>query len=509
MKRGVNRVPAAVIYARVSSKEQEEEGFSIPAQLRLLREYAQKHGLLVEREFTEAETAKVAGRKSFDLMLRYLKEKPGTAILVEKTDRLYRNFADFVKVDELGAILHFVKESQVIRPDSHSSEKLMHSIKVCMAKNYVDNLSEEIRKGMKEKALQGIYPSHAPLGYKNQFVQGKKSIVPDPQRAPIITRLFEEFAAGAISMRGLTSAAEKAGLTTKRGNKLCKSQLHRLIRNEVYIGRVPWNGVVFEGNHEPLVDSDIFFKVQEILSGRTSRRGYGTVPIALRGLVTCSRCGCLLAGEIKKGKYVYYHCCGRQTGCTTPYVREEILVDLFAQELESIAVPIDVIDQIERHLQDRQLNDEQSGMRRRATMRQDVARLQKCLASLYEDKVAGEVSFDTYRTLRLKFETDLAAAEEALRSETTEVTRLDSRRILELFSSAGDRFKQGDSEVKRSLIQILYSNSYFDGETLRLEAKSEYASMLKAAQITNEELALAGCPSGKIEDWWRQGDSNP
>ena len=90
----------AVTYARVSSKEQEEEGFSIPAQQKLLREYGQKHGFEVVEEFVDVETAKQAGRTAFGNMVHFLKESPSVkAILVEKTDRLYRNFRDYVTID--------------------------------------------------------------------------------------------------------------------------------------------------------------------------------------------------------------------------------------------------------------------------------------------------------------------------------------------------------------------------------------------------------------------------
>ena len=160
--------PTAVLYARVSSKEQEKDGFSIPAQQKLLRQYASENGISVVREFTDVETAKRSGRSGFGEMLWYLRRNPTCrTILVEKTDRLYRNIKDWVTVDDLGVEVHFVKEGVVLSPDSRSSEKFVHGIKVLMAKNYIDNLSEETRKGMLEKAAQGLWPSFAPLGYLN------------------------------------------------------------------------------------------------------------------------------------------------------------------------------------------------------------------------------------------------------------------------------------------------------------------------------------------------------
>ena len=94
--------PEAVLYARVSSKEQEKEGFSIPAQLRLLREYASVRGLNVIRESVDVETAKQAGRTGFGEMLKFIRKRRSCrTVLVEKTDRLYRNLKDWVSIDEL------------------------------------------------------------------------------------------------------------------------------------------------------------------------------------------------------------------------------------------------------------------------------------------------------------------------------------------------------------------------------------------------------------------------
>src|SRR3954471_17327636 len=129
-----------VLYVRVSSKDQEAEGFSIPAQVRLLLEYAANKGFVVEREFVDIETAKASGRTHFSEMLAYLKKHHASCrtILVEKTDRLYRNLKDWVTLDDLDVDIHFVKENVIIPRSSGSSEKLIHGFKVLMAKNVID-----------------------------------------------------------------------------------------------------------------------------------------------------------------------------------------------------------------------------------------------------------------------------------------------------------------------------------------------------------------------------------
>ena len=210
----------AVIYARVSSKEQEKEGFSIPAQLKLLKDYAATNGFKVAREYVDVETAKQTGRAAFGEMVAFLKANRSVrAMLVEKTDRLYRNLKDWVTIDELEVEIHLPKEGVVLSRDSRSSEKFMHGIKVLMAKNYIDNLSEETRKGMTEKAEQGLWPSNAPLGYKNVTrPDGKKTIVPDESVAPIIRNMFEWYARGDISIREATRKARAAGLVFRKSS---------------------------------------------------------------------------------------------------------------------------------------------------------------------------------------------------------------------------------------------------------------------------------------------------
>src|SRR6266567_3637508 len=198
------RVAQVVLYTRVSSKDQEKEGYSIPAQQRLLREYALHKGLLIAQEFVDVETAKQCGRSAFTAMLEYL-EKHGVCrtILVEKTDRLYRNLKDWTTLDDLGITIHFVKEGRIIGPDSQSADHLVHGINVLMARNYILNLGEETRKGMTEKARAGIYPSYAPVGYRNvDGTNGKRRIAPDLDAAPVITEIFGRFPGSSVERAG-------------------------------------------------------------------------------------------------------------------------------------------------------------------------------------------------------------------------------------------------------------------------------------------------------------------
>jgi len=209
----------AVLYARVSSRGQEKEGFSIPAQLSLMRDYAAKKGFVIVEEFVEAETAKKAGRKQFKAMLQFLHERADVRILlVEKTDRLFRNLPDYAKHGEVAGLqTHFVRTGRVLDENSSADREFEHGLQVLLAKRYVDNLREESAKGLDAKAALGMWPRRAPTGYRTERGPGgKNQIVPDPETGPLIRRLFEEYATGSLSLTDLAAWAYSAGLRSSR-----------------------------------------------------------------------------------------------------------------------------------------------------------------------------------------------------------------------------------------------------------------------------------------------------
>lgn len=341
-----------IIYARVSSKEQESEGYSIPAQLKLLQEYAFKNHYTIVQEFTDIETAKKAGRTQFNKMLTYLAENRHIKhILVEKTDRLLRNIADYASIDRLiefsDICIHLVKENVLLTRDSRSNEKFIFGIKALMAKNFVDNLSEETKKGMVEKAEQGTWPSVAPYGYLNvEGHDGKKTVVLDQEVAPFIKKMFELYATGSYSLAKLRTHMIAEGMTYRNGRQLYKSVVENILKNEFYTGVFYWKGKKYvKASHPAIIDKAIFARVQSILiNPNKSKSRKGLFPYT--NLIRCATCKCMLTAEIKKEKYVYYHCTGNKGKCEQPYIREEAIETAFETMLKNIHVSEDVKDMI-------------------------------------------------------------------------------------------------------------------------------------------------------------------
>jgi site-specific DNA recombinase len=239
----------AVVYARVSSREQEREGYSIPAQLKLLYDYAAKHGFEVISEFVDVQTAKDQGRMNFDAMVQQLRRsKDCRTILVEKVDRLSRNYEDFVLLKNLDLEIHFAKGGTVYSKEAKAQTKFMQNIELATAVYYTDNLREEVIKGMREKAEQGSYPGHAPFGYRNN--RETRNIDPHSVNASIVKRAFELYATGSFTLKTLVQK-----LREEFGKSPCRPRLHEILKNTTYIGMFPWRDVTYRGNYEPLVSA--------------------------------------------------------------------------------------------------------------------------------------------------------------------------------------------------------------------------------------------------------------
>jgi site-specific DNA recombinase len=461
-----------VLYARVSSKDQEKEGFSIPAQLRLLRDYAASKGYVIAQEYTDVETAKASGRTNFTQMLLYLKKHHAVCrtILVEKTDRLYRNIKDYATIDESDVEIHFVKENDIISRSSRSSEQLMHGIKVLMARNYSLNLGEETTKGMLEKARSGMYPSCAPVGYRNvDGADGKRIILPDPDAASVITELFSRFAAGRHSVRALVREFNAEGVKL-RGGKLHSSVVHQILRKRLYTGDFDWDGTTYAGTHEPLVTRECWQSVQELLDARAENKIRKVKhDFAFTGLVHCGHCGCLFVGELKKAKYVYYHCTGNRGKCPEPYTRQELLSSGFANVLDALVIPMPILE----WLADAVVTSDRT---ERAAREQAIKKLQTRydqiqtrIETMYLDKLDGRITQEFFdkQSITLRGEQDglLRKIQDVQKAALTSIDQaIDT---LRLTSRASELFMQQPAAEQRRFLRVVFEKAVWRDGALR------------------------------------------
>ena len=501
----------AVVYARVSSKEQEKEGFSIPAQLRLLHDYASQNRLSVAKEFVDVETAKQSGRAGFTDMLAYLKANTAIkTILVEKTDRLYRNIRDWVTLDELGLEIHFAKEGVILSRESRSSEKFMHGIKVLMAKNYIDNLSEETRKGMTEKAEQGIWPSNAPLGYLNVTGKdGKKTITPDPEAAPLIEKAFEWYATGNHSVKEIAAMLKDAGLVFKKSrDSVPQSSIHKILRSRIYTGEFEWDSKVYKGKYEPIITLELWEAVQDIFDNRSSgRRKVQKHDFAFSGLIRCGHTGGSLVGELKKGKYVYYRAMGAKG---IPYVKEEELERQFGEALEKLRFGDDVLDWVCRALKESHADKRQYHEETLSRLQGEYKRLETRIDGMYVDKLDGKISeafFEGKAGAWREEQKKILAKMESLQNASQTYIE-EGIQLLELAQNAGFLFMKQSAHEKRRLLNFLVSNCIWKDGSLTVQFKQPFDMLSEFITDMEEQKGQKGENMPDIEKWLPGQDSN-
>ncbi len=495
-----------MLYARVSTAEQEREGFSIPAQLKLLREYAALNGIDIAGEHVDVETARKTGRTQFDAMLAYLKRHTTVkAILVEKTDRLYRNLKDWVTLDELGVEIHLAKEGVVLSQDSRSSEKFMHGIKVLMAKNYIDNLSEEARKGMNEKAAQGYWPSLAPLGYRNvRNDDGKKVIVVDPEIGPRVARLFEYASTGQFSLNELAAKGRKLGICYRRSGKpIGTSTLHYLLRNRLYSGSYEWNGRIYQGRHEAIVTPELWEVVQDVVDGRAAANiRADSKDFVYSGLMTCGHCGCAVVAEIKKQKYVYYHCTGYRGKCPERYVRQEVLDEHFENLLKQLRLDTEVFELLRSALKESHADEVVEREEARKRLSDEADKLQRRMDMIYLDRIEGRITAEYHDRIIIPWREERAQVIRNLEhlNSVDEAYVDDSIALLELVTNAHKGFSATLPKHKRRALNLVLSNCTWANGALTATFRQPFEMLRDLTPQTSCHPVSKSADSAEFQD---------
>ena len=487
----------AVIYARVSSKEQ-EEGFSIGAQLDLLRRYAAEKGIEVVHEFVDVETARKAGRTHFGEMVRFIRSSLApVTILVEKTDRIYRNLKDYTTLDELvrerDTRIHLVKENEVLGREASSHTKFIHGIKVLMAKNYVDNLSEEVTKGQMKKAESGQYPSIPPVGYR--WDRQKRSLAHVEEEAAHVRRAFKRYATGLYSLEKVAELGRDDGFATRKGAKISKHGIEGIIKNPIYYGDFYWRGRLYKGAFEGIVSRELWEEANRQLRRTARPESYTKRELPYRGLAVCERCGSAVTTQVQKKRFVYLHCCQPTSKCKREYLRKEDFEKQLFEGIERIQIPDDmalilreVLEQVDRERERTGDGAEQ--------LTAKAAELKSRLDRLYTDRLENRIDeqfftdkWNAWRSELSQIETQIARA-----GDTGADARKHFENAIELANRAKSLFETGNESFRTKLVQITLSNLSLDGKSLRYDYRFPFNLFVK---------------TGGEGEWRRGWDSNP
>ena len=354
MNERLDLIPAA-LYARVSSERQDVD-LSVAAQLRALRDYAQRNGYLVAREYVdEAESGRIADRPQFSRMLDEASkpEAPFKEILVWKFSRFTRKREHAVAFKSMLRRRGVRVVSITEQADDTPTGKLLEAIIESVDEFYSENLAQEVVRGMREAASRGFWmTTYAPYGYRRVYVQDgvkkRPKLELNPPADAVVRRIFDMVLQGR-SILDVTKTLNAEGIPTTNGKKWLKTTIHTMLDNEAYTGTLVWGAkakdgappVRVENAHPAIVSERDFQRARKLLASRAPKKmnpRRASSPYLLSGLVKCETCGkAMTAAEAKSGRYTYYICHsllkrGKGT-CETPRLNARSFEKLIVSEI--------------------------------------------------------------------------------------------------------------------------------------------------------------------------------
>ncbi len=344
-----------VAYYRYSSSSQNEA--SIEQQREMVHRWASSQGLIVVSEYEDAaKTGTNPERPGYQLMLRDLKKIKPAYVAVWKNDRLARDRAELLLAKQAiraaGARVHYIEG---ISPTDSPDSVLMEGVADAFAEYYSLQLSANIRRGQRYNAERALSNGHKIFGFT---VDTDKRYVPDPETAPIVGQIFDDYAHG-VSMQKIADRLNAQGVRTTRGYRFTPKNLNKLLKNRAYIGEYAYGEFVIEDGMPRLVEDDVFDEVQRRFAINKRRGAKTKAELAaqgadapdywLTGRAYCLTCGGSMegvSGTSKTGKtYRYYYCLNqRKKKCSAKTVRkdeievriEEIVASFLADPKQAI-----------------------------------------------------------------------------------------------------------------------------------------------------------------------------
>lgn len=336
-------------------EDEERQALSIDSQLKEMHRIAERDKLRIAAIKTEAHSAKDSGRREvFNQVINEIREGRYNAILTWSPDRLSRNAGDLGKLVDLMDSKHLAEIRTFNQKFTDSpNEKFLLMILCSQAKLENDNKSLNVKRGLRTRVELGLWPTVAPTGYMNSRFRDKKGHVElDPERAPVIRKLFEKVADDGWSTRTAYRWLRSTNYKTPHGKQIALSNVQTILRNTFYYGKFEYprgSGNWYEGIHTPLISKELFDRVQKRFITYKHRRRSHLREFPFVRLMRCGLCGSGITADeklkpLKNGdiaKYVYYGCTrSRDIVCRAQYVREEELMTQLAEIMDTLDVDL-------------------------------------------------------------------------------------------------------------------------------------------------------------------------
>lgn len=479
------------LYCRKSSEAEDRQMLSIESQQQeALKACEGRPDIEIVGRYEESKSAKAPGRLLFDEMISRIEQGEADGIIAWHPDRLARNTIDGGRIIWL---LDQKKVKNLFFPiytfENNPQGKFMLSIIFGYSKYYVDSLSENVKRGNRLKRQKGWHTCLAPIGYLND--PATRTIVPDPERFPLIRRLFDLALTGSYSISDMTLKARTWGLKTRPHKHrpaqwLGRSSVHRVLTNPFYSGLIGYRGETLPGAHERLVTPEEFQRIQANL-GRPGKPIPKKHSFPFTGLMRCGQCGSAVTAEHKTNRYgrhyVYYHCTYKQIGrsCRQKVINAIALEAQMAAFVDSLTISPRMHALMLRELktnEPRRQIERQSRLKALAQAEQAAAKEASVLMKLRLQELIDDAE---YRREKERIGVETRRIEEARRATEGESWIEPAEVVISGLQRLGFWFRAGDDITKRRIIKAVGSNPVLRDKIFRCEAMPPLSAKRKAS----------------------------
>lgn len=483
-------------YCRKSSEDDGRQVLSLPSQKIEAQGLADSAGLNMIDVYGEAKSAKAPGRPLFNEMLSRVEKGEVRGIICWKLDRLARNFIDGGRVIDMlqrGAIKEIRTHEKVYLP---TDNVLMMAMELGMANQFIRDLSVNTKRGLRIKADMGQPPRFANIGYRNNPITHNWEI--DLVYAPIIVSIFDWYDSGLYSELDIVEKLNSAGYKTRYGKAFGKSLVGRILRSTVYYGHFHDNGILKKGLYEPIVDKELWDRVQDRLNGKvTYNRKKTKLVFKYKGILRCPECNCSITAEkqlqcictkckkkfsMKKKDYcsdcgtkindmtnpsiidkIYYRCTKSKGTCSQPFILEKELESQLISIFEGIHLDKKEIEEVHGELLALYEKDQELQSAALKNLKTELTKLEDEKQRIFKKLLLSEIDSDD-REMAFELKQTMTTRINAIKAQIDTLSDNSyswleqSSNVLKLVNKAPELFLAGSPEQKVQLVNFVASN---------------------------------------------------
>ena len=494
-------------YSRKSSESEDRQALSIESQLDVVRNLAKNLNARVSTKhiFSESKSAKVTGnRLEYTRMLQTIESGEINSIIVWHADRLSRNAIDTALLIDLldrERLIEIVTPTQTFR--NTPIDKFMLSLACSQAKMENDKKGIDVKRGLEKKARLGMFPGPAPFGYLNDKYaeRGNRKINSDPERLPLIKKMFELMLMGSYAPLKIREiATNEWGYRTPEGTKLGRSTIYRILSNPFYFGAFEYplkSGTWYRGNHETIITEEEFDRVQYLL-GKKGRPRPKRHVFDFLGVMKCGECGGAITAELKIKKqqngnthrYIYYHCTKHlKPECSQGCLEETELKKQVITEIDSLEIPPEFHTFAMKWLKEK--NKEQAETVKTVVNAQQKA-YNACvrkIEGLTDMRAGGEIGAEEFAERKEKVLAEKEKLGQQFKNNDERINQWieTGDQMFTFIEKAQQKFNTGLPEVKRGILSTLGSNLVIKDKRVSVDIEK---SILPLRRISKDVMKL-------------------